>query len=236
MSGKEIGERFKNNYEHRQRFYLTRRIPVIIRIDGRAFHTFTKNFKRPFDQRLIDAFIYSAIKTAKQISGFKLAYCQSDEISFLITDYDELNTEAWFNYNKSKIESISASIFTGFFIDDLLDAGSYYICNIIPSFDSRSFNVPENEITNYFLWRALDWKRNSVSMYCQSLFSHKQLLNKGHADQHEMLHSIGKNWTTDLTDQQKNGTFIDKRGKIHTNILPIYNDIDTIVKEQFKYV
>jgi len=231
MSGKEIGKRFKENYEHRQRFFLLKRTPVIIRVDGRAFHTFTRAFDKPFDASLIAAFVRSTIRTSKEMSGFKLAYCQSDEISFLLTDYDSFATEPWFGYNKSKLESITSSIFTANFNNEL--GGIRNVCKMA-YFDARAFNVPENEVANYFLWRALDWQRNSVSMYCMSFFSHKQMLNKGMHEQHEMLYSIGKNWTKDLRGCEKNGTFIGRSSDIITNTEPNYAAIEDLVKKQFK--
>ncbi len=101
-------------------------------------------------------------------------------------------------------------------------------------FDSRAFNVPREEVTNYFLWRAKDWVRNSIQMYARSIFSHNDLLNKSCTDIHEMLYGKGKNWTTDLTNRQKNGTFIyrNKDGKIDvtSNILPTYESINSIVE------
>lgn len=216
---KSIGDRIKENYENRARYELTRRIPVIIRIDGRAFHTFTRGMNRPFDQKLIDAMVESACVVANSIQGCKAAYVQSDEASFLVTDYDTLQTDAWFGYNKSKVESISASIMTASF-NRIMSIGTDAY------FDSRSFNVPREEVSNYFLWRALDWERNSLTMYAGSFFSHKQLHGMNSADKHEMLHEIGKNWTTDLTSQQRNGTFIIS-GEVRTDILPTYEQIDS---------
>lgn len=218
---KSIGDRIKENYENRARYELTRRIPVIIRIDGRAFHTFTRGMNRPFDQKLIDAMVESARVVANSVQGCKAAYVQSDEASFLVTDYDTLQTDAWFGYNKSKVESISASIMTASF-NRIMSIGTDAY------FDSRSFNVPREEVSNYFLWRALDWERNSLTMYAGSFFSHKQLHGMNSADKHEMLHEIGKNWTTDLTSQQRNGTFIIS-GEVRTDILPTYDQIDSVL-------
>jgi tRNA(His) 5'-end guanylyltransferase len=92
-----LGDRMKDNYEDRYRIYLTRRTPVIIRLDGKAFHTLTSKCQRPFDQHFINSMLYASEETAKEMQGFKLAYVQSDEVSFLLTDYDNLDTEAWFD-------------------------------------------------------------------------------------------------------------------------------------------
>jgi tRNA(His) guanylyltransferase len=215
-----IGTCMKENYEDRQRYYLTRRTPVIIRVDGRAFHTFTKNFRKPFDQRFHDAMVISANHVLNETQGCKLAYIQSDEASFVLTDYDTLDTQAWFDYCKSKIESITVSMMTYAF------SRCMRLAKIInPAyFDARAFNIPESEVVNYFLWRTLDWRRNSVLMYAQHYFSHTELNKKSISDIHEMLHTIGKNWTIDLMENEKNGTFIHAGGFI-TNIEPKYDQI-----------
>ena len=219
----DIGNRMKENYEDRARFYLTRRTPVIIRIDGRAFHTYTRGLEKPFDQGLMRAMLDSAEFAAEQMQGFKIGYMQSDEVSFLLTDYDQLNTQAWFDYNKSKIETIAASAMTAKF-NDIHDHDK------IAMFDARSFNIPKEEISNYFLWRAMDWHRNSVSMYCQANFSAKQMMGKGRADQHDMLHSVGKNWTNDLSDQERNGAFFTNHGNTF-DIKPTYDEINNLISD-----
>jgi tRNA(His) guanylyltransferase len=224
-----LGDRMKDNYENRQRYYLTRRTPVIVRVDGKAFHTFTKGLQKPFDKDFINAMVYSACEVARQMQGFKLAYIQSDEASFLLTDFDQLETDAWFDYNKSKIETITASCMT---------ANFYSVVDQLALFDARAFNIPKEEVANYFLWRAKDWERNSLSMYCQSFFSQNELQGKSRLEQHDLLHSIGKNWTNDLPSIIKNGTFIvnlDKNGcLVSTLVKPEYSDIENVVKVSLK--
>ena len=196
-----IGDRMKSNYEDRARLMLTRRMPVITRVDGRAFHTFTRGFERPFDKRIIMAMEKAARSVCEDAQGCKAAYIQSDEASFLFTDYDTITTEAWFDYNKAKVETITASIMTAAFNVAIESSRSAH-------FDARAFNVPREDVANYFLWRMMDWERNSVSMYCGAHFSHKQMHGKGKADQHEMLHSIGRNWATDLSPAERNGRWL----------------------------
>jgi tRNA(His) 5'-end guanylyltransferase len=199
-----LGDRMKTNYENPCRFYLTRRTPVVVRVDGRAFHTFTRNFPKPFSLKFIESMLFAATQLAGEMQGFKMAYIQSDEASFVLTDYDELQTQPWFGYNKSKLESVSASIMTAAFARAMRLVG----VTDLATFDARAFNVPESEVVNYFLWRARDWSRNSVSMYARSCFSHAELHGKSCPDMHNMLYGIGKNWATDLADVEKNGTFI----------------------------
>lgn len=230
MSSDSLGDRMKENYEKRNKHYLTRRTPVIIRVDGKAFHTVTRNFNKPFDTDHVASMQIAAALTAKEMQGFKLAYTQSDECSFLITDFDRLETNAWFDYNQSKLESITSSIFAVHYTTaiNFLKAPKKKIFGF---FDARAFNLPGAEIVNYFLWRAKDWERNSISMYCGHFHSHKEMHGKNRADMHEMLHQKGKNWTTDLKDWERNGSFITKDLKTDTSVLPLYLSIDHLVRE-----
>jgi len=212
-----IGDRMKL-YEKTFHFNTIHRMPVMIRVDGRAFHSFTRGMDKPFDKRLINSMIYSAVNTSKDMQGFKVAYIQSDEVTFCLTDYDDLDTQGWFDYDLAKIVSISASLMTAFFINALFNKDNINI-HKPPVFDSRAFTIPKEEVVNCFLWRAQDWKRNSLEMYARHFFSHKQLLNKNQADIHEMLHGIGNNWTTDLSEVERNGTFI-IGSELRTDILP----------------
>jgi len=210
----------KVNYENRQRFYLTRRIPVIIRIDGRAFHSLTRDMEKPFDDTFIRAMKTATQATADDMQGFKLAFVQSDEASFLLTDYDSLQTEAWLDYNLNKITSLSASLMSVHFG---LELGSTAV------FDSRAFNVPREEVANYFLWRAKDWHRNSIWMYAQSFFSHAEMQNKSIEDLHEMLHGAERNWATDLAEHLRNGWW-HVNNVWRSDILPVFKDVDAIVQ------
>jgi len=207
MKKDSIGNRLKGNYELRQRQKLIRRTPVIIRLDGRAFHTVTKKCEKPFDAIFSNSINHTALELFSEIQGAKCAYCQSDEISILVTDFDKLTTEAWFDYNKSKIESISAGIASATFTSHWCQEGE------IAVFDSRSFNIPKEEVCNYFIWRQQDWVRNSIHMYARSLYSHKELQNKNQSDMHEMIHAKGLNWA-DLDDRWKNGSFIYSNGNL----------------------
>ena len=106
-----LGDRMKG-YENSYRMYLPKRMPVIIRVDGKAFHSFTKEFKRPFDDMLISCMQTTAMRLCSQIEGAKLAYVQSDEISILLTNNDTIETEPWFGNNLQKLASITASMAT----------------------------------------------------------------------------------------------------------------------------
>ncbi len=225
-----LGDRMKENYEKRDRHYLTRRTPVIVRVDGRAFHTLTAKYDKPFDPQFVEAMTRAAMDLFQDMQGCKMAYIQSDEASFVLTDYDNLSTGGWFDYRQSKIESVSASQMSIAFCRAMF---SRNMGLLKAAFDARAFNIPEDEVANYFLWRAQDWHRNSVTMYAQASFSHKQLFGKNIPAMHEMLHSVGKNWTTDLSPQLRNGTFLhrDATGMLtlgNTKILPTYSAISEL--------
>ncbi len=193
-----LGDRMKSNYEDRSRVKLTRRTPVIIRLDGKAFHTLTRKCTKPFDQALQVSMTGTAQRLCEEIQGAKVAYTQSDEISILLIDYDKLATDAWFDYNIQKMVSVAASVASVEFTHRFGTEGL---------FDARAFNIPKEEVANYFVWRQKDWIRNSVSMLAQSLFSHKELHGKSQADMHEMMHKVDRNWD-DLSPRWKNGVFV----------------------------
>lgn len=166
-----LGDRMKE-YEQAFRTYLTRRVPVIVRIDGCHFHTYTKGSKKPFDDVLAEAFWKTSISLCEQISGVKLAYHQSDEISLLITNDEQYNTEAWYKNNLQKIVSVAASIATARFNQIMMASDDK---KNLATFDARAFVLPKEEVENYFIWRQQDAIKNSVSMLAQSEFSHKSL-------------------------------------------------------------
>lgn len=198
-----LGERMKANYEDRYRSYLTRRTPVIMRLDGKAFHTFTRGCEKPFDNFLSNAMYKTAEDLCRQIQGAQCAYIQSDEISILITDYNRLETQAWFDYNVQKMVSVSASIASVYFHENYQEN----LTDALPIFDSRVFNIPKEEVNNYFIWRQKDWERNSIFMLANHHYSATELHGKTNSDKHEMLHKKGVNWA-ELEDRWKNGRFM----------------------------
>ena len=198
MKKQSLGDRMKG-YEDVSRVYLTRRMPLIIRIDGKAFHSFTKGFHKPFDAVLMRTIQHTMVKLCEAIQGCKLGYTQSDEISLLLVDYDKLNTAAWFDKNLQKVVSLSASIATMEFnreftnaltnndFTDKADISTYNRVAGTAMFDSRAFVLPEAEVCNYFLWRQQDATRNAIEMTGQAHFSHKQLHKKNCNEIQEML-------------------------------------------------
>ena len=203
-----LGDRMKNNYEERSRSMLYRRMPVIIRLDGKAFHTLTRGCEKPFDKKFSTSMDQTMAKVMDEAQGSKIGYVQSDEISILLTDYDNFDTQAWFDNQIQKICSVSSSIASVEFTE-AFGRKAY--------FDCRVFNIPKEEVCNYFIWRQQDWMRNSVQMLARAHFSQKQLHNKNLPAMHEMLHEKGVNWAN-LEDRFKNGgTYID--GEIFNHVI-----------------
>jgi len=202
MAKDDLSIRMKEFYENRTKMFLPRRTYTLIRIDGKAFHTYTKGLDVPFDEKLISDMDETACYLCKNIQGAEFAFVQSDEISILLTDFKTLTTDAWFDGNIQKMVSISASLATAKF-NELRP-------NKIALFDSRVFTIPSNvEVENYFIWRQQDTVRNSISSVAQSLYSHKELNNKNVSDMQEMCFTKGVNWN-DLPVKQKRGRLIVK--------------------------
>ena len=222
----ELGIRMKTFYEEIPKTKLMRRTPVAIRIDGKAFHTFTRGFKRPFDEVLIKTMQQTTQYLCQNIQGCVLGYTQSDEITLILVDYQTLTTEAWFDYRVEKLCSISASMatmaFNKFFYENVFQYNGMASMDMSNKkypykeiyakaiekgamFDARCFNIPKEEVTNLIYWRQLDASRNSVQMVGQAYFSQEELQDKSCSDIQDMLMTKGVNWN-DLPTYQKRGS------------------------------
>lgn len=212
----ELGKRMKEYYEAIPKTKLMRRTPVAIRIDGKAFHTFTCGFKRPFDRLLMNAMQDTMKYLCENIQGCVFGYCQSDEITLILCDYQTLTTAAWFDYEVQKICSVAASAatmaFNKFFAKEVNEFGYYQDDDPIfetyqralefgAMFDARCFNIPKEEVANLIYWRQLDATRNSIQMVGQANFSHKELNGKSCNDiQNMLLTEKNINWNDYPTD------------------------------------
>ena len=213
----ELGTRMKEFYEGVSKTRLVRRMPVAIRIDGKAFHTFTRGFQKPFDEILVKSMQDTMKYLCENIQGCVLGYTQSDEITLILVDYKHLNSDAWFDYEIQKMCSIAASMATMAFnkafasnvakqskrlySEYLEEKDASYIdtleiaMNKGAMFDARCFNIPKEEVANLIYWRQLDATRNSIQMVGQANFSHKELQNKSCNMIQEMLFAEkGINW------------------------------------------
>ena len=238
----DLGTRMKEFYEQVPKTRLVRRMPVAIRIDGKAFHTFTRGFRKPFDHILIKTMQETTKYLCENIQGCVLGYTQSDEITLILIDYQKLTSSAWFDYEVQKLCSISASMatmaFNKYFEENVTNEVLEY--KMVPHcvgiqqeikeyhntliaaldkgamFDARCFNIPKEEVTNLIYWRQLDASRNSIQMVGQANFSHNELQNKSCNDIQDML-MLQKNinWN-DFPTYQKRGSCVVKSDEKET--------------------
>lgn len=221
----DLGCRMKTFYEQIPKTKLMRRCPVAIRIDGKAFHTFTRGFQKPFDEVLIKSMQGTMKYLCENIQGCVLGYTQSDEITLILVDYKKLTSSAFFDYEVQKLCSIAASMATMAFnesfskiysklyrdkiehgenVDELIKTYAFKAGKAM--FDARCFNIPKEEVTNLIYWRQLDASRNSIQMVGQANFSHKELQNKSCNDIQDMLMTQKSiNWNY-LPTYQKRGS------------------------------
>lgn len=196
-----LGDRMKR-YEETTRFTLPRRTYTILRVDGKAFHSWTRGLAKPYDNQLIDCMDAAAVYLCENISGSQFAFVQSDEISLLAVDFAETDTQSWFDGNIQKWASVGASMATMAFNERVSYYNSARDTTILGSnkrptavFDARVFIIPDLiEVENYFVWRQQDAERNSIMMLARAYASHKQLAGKKRSDQHEIIHNAGDNW------------------------------------------
>ena len=255
----DLGTRMKEYYEQIPKTKLMRRTPVICRIDGKAFRSFTKGFKRPFDEILIQSMQKTTKYLCENIQGCVLGYTQSDEITLVLVDYKKLNSSAWFDYEIQKICSISASMatmaFNKFFRRNVevfryndgenFDRGTeegLEKYNLLQTylkalekgamFDARVFNIPKEEVTNCIYWRQLDASRNSIQMVGQANFSHKELQHKTcNMIQDMLMTQKGINWNNFPTYQKRGSCVIKEEYAINESGEEVEIDYITDVNE-----
>jgi len=185
--------------------YAMPQCPLVIRLDGRAFHTFTKGLDRPFDRGMSDL-MDATTKHLVDESNACLGYTQSDEITLILYAEDH-HSQIYLDGKIDKLNSLLASSASVFFNKNL----SEYIPSKEkhdPQFDCRCFSVPtKNEAVNAIIWREKDAVRNSIQMVGQAHFSHASLQGKSCNDIQEMLfQEKGINWN-DLRARDKRGGY-----------------------------
>lgn len=216
----ELGDRMKL-YEEAARSVLPKRLPLIIRVDGKAFHTYTGSLKKergePFNRKFIHVMETAASALCKEIQGAQLAYVQSDEISLLVHGYKTFSTQPWFGNQVQKMCSVAASVASSTFT-----AHSWKIWSspkedvtiedhIVPAvFDARVFVLPEAEVCNYFIWRQQDAIRNSVQALARSLYSHRECDKKNVTQLRDMCASAEVPWES-LPPSQRHGRCLKRR-------------------------
>lgn len=195
-----LGDRMKQNYERAFLSYLPYRMPVVIRLDGKSFHTFTRDTSKPFDNNFMSSMNLLTQKLCRELQTARFAYSQSDEVSVLLHPYQKLTSQPWFGNEIQKMVSVAAGYASSWF-------SLYWQKEAV--FDARCFVLPEAEVNNYFIWRQKDATRNSISMLAQSLFSHKALQGKSTEEMKEMCLASGSDWE-ELSLRKKRGMAVYK--------------------------
>lgn len=212
-----LGDRMKRQYEDRTRFFLPRRTYTIIRVDGKAFHSYTKYLEAPFDRDFVTWMNCTTTSLCELLQGAQFGFVQSDEISILLTDFAEITTEAYFDNNVQKLASVSASIATCRF--------NALATKKTALFDARTFTIPDpTEVENYFIWRQKDAIKNSIQSLAQHHFSHQELQGLSQAGQIDLLLKDKIDWK-DLDPGIRNGRLITRKeqGWV-TNNSPVFTE------------
>jgi tRNA(His) guanylyltransferase len=209
MTSKDsLGDRIKwyeSRYTDQQ---FMKMVPVMARLDGRAFHTFTKGLDRPYCKQLSKLMV-DTTKFLVHETNARCGYTQSDEIS-LVWLAEDWESDIFFSGKLQKMNSILSSM-TSVYFNSLLPEYLPSKKGQMPLFDCRVFQVPnDTEAVNCFIWREQDASRNSIQMAARSLYSHDELMNKNTSQLHDMLFEKGVNWN-DYPTFFKRGTYVRRR-------------------------
>lgn len=192
-----IGARMKAYEKTYTENYIPPNSYGIVRVDGKAFHTYTKNLKKPYDFDLIRDMGVVAQVLCKEIQGARFAYTQSDEISVFFEDVSSEKSQQWCGGKITKMVSISAAIASAN-LTLIRSTRRPDMAGSAPNpayFDSRVFVLPDPQaVVDYFNWRWADCVKNSISMLASAHFSDKQLHGKSTEDRKIMLSDIGMPW------------------------------------------
>lgn len=191
-------------YEQAARTTLTWSLPILIRVDGKSFHTWTSSLDRPFDVAFMRAMNVVALELCSQLHGAKLAFVQSDEITVLLYPWGNHDAEPWFGNQVQKMVSVSAGIASASMTIQSVEVHG----SLRPAvFDARVYAVPPHDVVNAFIWRQQDATRNSLQMLAQSLYRQDELTGKNKSQLHELCWTAGRNWDA-LPTGQKQGRCI----------------------------
>ena len=245
-----LEQRMKLYYEMPYKAYLTRRTPVVVRVDGKAAHTYTKALNKPFDEVFVNAMFAATRSLCEEAQGCVLAYTQSHEISIILLDYQTINTDAWFGYSINKLVSICASSATAHFnsafrfyayneLDKMNNSG---VCNEAYAkrsealqrcidnpllFDARAFNLPKEEVCNYLIWRQNDARRNSISSLARVYFSHKEVYERSGSELIDMMLNKGIDYDKRPDAFKRGACYLKKDGKWTADIhIPVFSTED----------
>ncbi len=225
----ELAERMKA-YEGVFKGSLMPKTPAIIRIDGKAFHSWTKGLDKPFDAKFYAAMATTAKELVCNIQGAVFAYGQSDEISILLKDYETYDTEAWFGGAIQKIASVSASMATAYFNHNV--QALKIEDRPLAFFDSRVFSIPAHEVANYFIWRQQDFIRNSVQTCARHYLGHKACHGLNRNEMLQALRDMEEpfDWYRDLDTVYRHGYTYQRGADVVNTDIPDFKELRDFVQ------
>lgn len=222
-----IGDRMRA-YEDVSRNYLTPRMPVIVRVDGRAFHSYFRKVEKPWSPLANEAMKAVTLALFKDVAGVQLAYQQSDEISLLLHPYKRFNSQCWFGGNIQKIVSIAASVASAVMTEE---SKKVFGERRIATFDARCFVLPEADVQNYFLGRQRDATRNSIQSFGKHLLGAKAMHGLNGTSVLTACLEAGADWSTALPLEARQGSWVRRvhdqpalnKSVIVTEAAPVFN-------------
>jgi tRNA(His) 5'-end guanylyltransferase len=221
MKNESLSNRMKK-YEDIYRNKMSPRMPVIIRLDGKSFHTWTKGLDKPFDDTYIAIMANVMKQVTDNIQGAVFSYCQSDEISIFIRNYDNINSQSWFDNNIQKMVSVAASMTTAVFnklVNQTFDSMPLAL------FDARAFTLPKDEIINYFIYRQNDAIRNSIRGLAVHYLGHDACIGKSNIQVKEMMRELDQPIDWDyLPIHKKRGMAYNTKNNIVDALIPVFSE------------
>lgn len=209
MKKDDFGDRMKTLERRETEQTFMPLLPIVVRLDGRSFHTYTSGFDRPIDFEFRQAMVETTKVLVKETNA-TIGYTQSDEITLVLYSAD-VNSQIWFNGEKFKIVSCLASLCSVTFDRFIRQFKSDNLSDKVPTFDCRAYNVPNKvEAANAVLWRELDCYKNAVSMAARCFYSHSDLNNKSGTEKVAMLAEKGVNFD-DYPEFFRHGTFVQRK-------------------------
>lgn len=209
MSNDGLGDRCKDLEQREAGRAAMRGLPLLARLDGRAFHTFTRGLTRPYDPAMSRCMIETA-RTLVEETQARVAYTQSDEITLAWYEPADGATTYLFDGRWQKLGSVLAGLASARF-NQLVAEHLPAKAALLPHFDCRLWQVPTlADALDVFVWRESDAVKNSISMAASALYSDRELHGQDSAAKQELLFQRGVNWN-DYPAFFKRGTYLQRR-------------------------
>jgi tRNA(His) guanylyltransferase len=200
---KELESRYEQRVAQPGQFLLAR-------ADGRAFHTFTRDLLRPFDQRMSDAMLYTTQQLCHLFNA-RLAYTQSDEITLCFYYEPSASADYPFGGRLQKLCSLIAAQASVLFYSRISESMPEKTKEL-PVFDCRVFKTLTFESAlNTFIWREKDARKNAVSMAASSVYKPKDLEGVSTSSRLKMLAEKGINFNADYSTHFKKGVYFHRQ-------------------------